>query len=75
MARNKKFNDLNEVINLVYKKIEKEGKDFLKIRSLSKALNISPMTLYNYADNINDIVSGLVCKGYEMMHNKILEIL
>lgn len=50
--------------------IVKDGYDNLSIRKLSKKLNISPSTLYNYFKNREEIYIYVLNTGFEMLYEE-----
>ena len=51
--------------------IVKEGYHNLSIRKLSKRLDISPSTIYNYFNNSEEIYIYVLNKGFEMLFGEI----
>lgn len=51
--------------------IVKDGYNNLSIRKLSKKLNISPSTIYNYFKNSDEIYIYVLNKGFEMLFNEL----
>ena len=51
--------------------IVKEGYHNLSIRKLSKKLNVSPSTIYNYFKNSEEIYIYVLNTGFEMLFNKL----
>ena len=51
--------------------IVKDGYHNLSIRKLSKKLNVSPSTIYNYFKNSEEIYIYVLNTGFEMLFNKL----
>jgi AcrR family transcriptional regulator len=51
--------------------IVKDGYNNLSIRKLSKKLDISPSTIYNYFKNSDEIYIYVLNKGFEMLFNEL----
>lgn len=63
MARVRIFIDDEKIIETAYELMSDIGYWKFSTRKLAEALDVSPMTLYNYVDNKDEIVSRVFLKG------------
>lgn len=66
MGRSKKIVDNSLIVDKALELIERNGYDSFSTRKLAAELGISAMTLYNYFDNRDAIVSRAILKGYDI---------
>lgn len=73
MARNKALESRDEIIDIAFDIINKEGSPALSARRLATELNISFMTIYNYVENIDEIKKEVILRGFEILNKRIYE--
>ena len=71
MARNKVIYDINQITDKAFQIVNEEGEDSFSIRRLSKELNVSSMTLYNYVENLENIKKEVVIKGFNIFYREV----
>jgi len=54
---------------------ERDGMAAVSIRNIARELGISPMTIYNYVDNLKDIKKRIVINGFDRMYSAVYSAL
>lgn len=75
MSRNKVLEDKNQIIDMAFQIMDCEGEAALSARRLAKSLGISSMTLYNYVKNIDDIRREIVVRSFNLLFQRVYEML
>jgi len=65
MGRSKKIVDTNVIVDKALDLIESNGYDQFSTRKLAVELGISAMTLYNYFENRDAIITQVIIKGFD----------
>ncbi len=73
MARDRIFIDDEKIIDIAYDLINEVGCWKFSTRKLAETLEVSPMTLYNYIANKNEIISRVYLKGMRNLHSLLSE--
>lgn len=63
MSREKAFVEPDTIIKTAFELINRGGYSNFSIRILAEELKVTPMTLYNYAENKMDIIRGVILEG------------
>ncbi len=73
MARDRIFIDNEKIIDTAYDLISEVGYWKFSTRKLAEALNVSPMTLYNYVENKDEIILRVFLKGMRNLFDRMQE--
>jgi AcrR family transcriptional regulator len=71
MSRKRIFFDKITIINKSFQIIKEEGLESFSARRLAAELKISPMTVYNYYKNLDEIKKEVIIKGFNIFYKKI----
>lgn len=74
MAREKIFVDPSVIIDTAFDMINSLGISSFSTRKLASELDISPMTLYNYMQNKDDIIAKVYIRGLKILKQRVEEI-
>ncbi len=73
MSREKILCGKEEIYRIAIDIVNREGMEALSIRSIAKALGVSPMTLYNYVDNLKSIKKHVLIDSFDRMYAYVFE--
>jgi len=73
MARDRIFVDSTKIVDTAFEMINKEGVAAFSTRKLAQQLGISPMTLYNYVRNKNEIIELVHIRGLNTLQKRLHE--
>ena len=65
MSRERLFADKKDIINAAIELLSDKGYESFSTRSLAARLGVSPMTLYNYFSNREEIIQAAIEAAYE----------
>lgn len=68
MSREKILCGKEEIFRVAIDLVDREGMDALSVRSIAKELGVSPMTIYNYVENLKDIKKRVVINGFDRLY-------
>lgn len=74
MAREKIFVDPSVIVDTAFDMINSLGISAFSTRKLANELDISPMTLYNYMQNKDDIIAEVYIRGLKILKQRVEEI-
>lgn len=75
MPRDKVLCGKEEIIRVAVEIVDAEGIQALSARKIAKKLGISPMTLYNYVENLKEIEKHVLINGFDRMYGSIYKAL
>ena len=73
MARSRVLDSKNQIIDVAFSIVDKDGADDLSTRRIAKELKVSTMTLYNYVQNVEEIKKEVLIKGVNILFASIYE--
>lgn len=73
MPREKVLCGKENIIETALRIVDEKGIEALSIRVIASELKISPMTLYNYVENLNEIKKMILISGFDMMYSDMSE--
>lgn len=68
MSREKILCGKEEIFRVAIAMVDREGIGALSVRSVAKELGVSPMTIYNYVENLNDIKKRVLINGFDRLY-------
>ncbi len=71
MPREKILCGKEEIFRVAINIVDREGIEALSVRSIAKELSVSPMTMYNYVDNLQSIKKQIVIDGFDRLYNYV----
>ena len=63
MPREKILCGKEEIFRVAINIVDRDGIEGLSVRSIAKDLSVSPMTIYNYVDNLQSIKNRSLLRG------------
>lgn len=75
MPRDKVLCGKKEIITVAARIVDTEGIAALSIRKIANELGVSPMTLYNYVDNLQEIKKHVLTGGFDHLYDSIYQAL
>ncbi len=75
MPREKVLCGKEEIIRVAVRVVDTEGIGALSARRIAKELGISPMTLYNYVENLQEIEKHVLTSGFDRLYDSIYHAL
>lgn len=75
MVRRRVILDKQQIIDTSFGIIKNEGVESFTARRLARELNISPMTVYNYMKNIDEIKKEVIKKGLSILYKMIFQMI
>lgn len=75
MSREKILCGKEEIFRVAIDIVDREGMDALSIRSVAKELGVSPMTIYNYVENLRDIKKRVLINGFDKLYAQVFQYL
>lgn len=73
MSREKILCGKEEIFRVAIDLFERKGLEALTVRNIAKELGVSPMTIYNYVENLKDIKRRVLINGFDQMYAFIFE--
>ena len=67
MSREKVLCGKEEIFRVAIGIVDSDGMEALSVRNIAKELGVSPMTIYNYVENLNDIKKRVLINGFDRM--------
>ncbi len=58
-----------EVFRVAINLVDREGMEALSIRAIAKELGVSPMTIYNYVENLQVIKKRILINGFDRLYD------
>ena len=71
MPREKILCGKEEIFRVAINIVDRDGIEALSVRSIAKDLSVSPMTIYNYVDNLQSIKKQIVIEGFDRLYNYV----
>lgn len=68
MSREKVLCGKEEIIRVAIGIVDRDGVEMLSIRTIAKELGVSPMTIYNYVENLKDIKKRVLINGFDRLY-------
>ncbi len=68
MSREKVLCGKEEIFRVAIGIVDREGIESLSIRNIAKELGVSPMTIYNYVENLKDIKKRILINGFDRLY-------
>ena len=68
MPREKVLCGKEEIIRVAVGIVDAEGVEALSARRIAKELGVSPMTLYNYVENLEEIEKLVLTSGFDRLY-------
>lgn len=68
MSREKILCGKEEIFRVAIGIVERDGVEALSVRSIAKELGVSPMTIYNYVENLKDIKKQVLISGFDRLY-------
>lgn len=75
MPREKVLCGKEEIIRVAVGIVDAEGVEALTARRIAKELGVSPMTLYNYVENLEEIEKLVLTSGFDRLYGSIYQAL
>ena len=75
MPREKVLCGKEKIIRVAVRVVDTEGIGALSARRIAKELGISPMTLYNYVENLQEIEKHVLTSGFDRLYDSIYHAL
>ena len=75
MSREKILCGKEEIFRVAIGIVDREGMEALSIRSVAKELGVSPMTIYNYVENLKDIKKRVLINGFDRLYAHVFQYL
>lgn len=71
MSREKVLCGKEEIIRVAIGIVDRDGVEMLSIRTIAKELGVSPMTIYNYVENLKDIKKRVLINGFDRLYASV----
>ena len=71
MSREKVLCGKEEIFRVAIGIVDSDGMEALSVRNIAKELGVSPMTIYNYVENLNDIKKRVLINGFDRMYSTV----
>ncbi len=71
MSREKVLCGKEEIFRVAIAIVDNDGMESLSIRNIAKELGVSPMTIYNYVENLNDIKKRILINGFDRLYSSV----
>ena len=68
MSREKILCGKEEIFRVAIGIVDRDGMEALSVRSVAKELGVSPMTIYNYVENLKDIKKRVLINGFDRLY-------
>lgn len=75
MSREKILCGKEEIFRVAIGLVDREGIEALSVRNVAKELGVSPMTIYNYVENLKDIKKRVLINGFDRLYAFVFESL
>lgn len=72
MPRKKILSNKSQIIDVALDLIETEGLEAVSMRRLSKEMEVSPKTLYNYVLNADEVLREILIRSFTTVYEKVL---
>ena len=69
MPREKILCGKEEVFRVAINLVDREGIEALSVRTIAKELGVSPMTIYNYVENLQVIKKRILLNGFDRLYD------
>lgn len=73
MSREKVLCGKEEIIRVAIGIVDRQGVESLSIRNIAKELGVSPMTIYNYVENLQDIKKRVLINGFDRLYASVYD--
>ena len=69
MPREKILCGKEEIFRVAISIVDRDGIEALSVRSIAKELSVSPMTIYNYVENLQSIKKQIIIEGFDRLYH------